>query len=100
MENLYELLEEAAHKVPTKGIVIVNNTVAMVNYKFLDCKLKTPLCSIVGREDEPTIRNNQHLWNNYFQKVSFHQLPGGHVLITKYHAELAKLIMNYIELHV
>ena len=72
----------------------------MVNYKFLDCKLKTPLCSIVGREDEPTIRNNQHLWNNYFQKVSFHQLPGGHVLITKYHAELAKLIMNYIELHV
>ena len=71
------------------------NTVAMVNYKFLDCKLKTPLCSIVGREDEPTIRNNQHLWNNYFQKVSFHQLPGGHVLITKYHAELAKLIMNY-----
>ena len=76
------------------------NTVAMVNYKFLDCKLKTPLCSIVGREDEPTIRNNQHLWNNYFQKVSFHQLPGGHVLITKYHAELAKLIMNYIELHV
>ena len=58
------------------------------------------LCSIVGREDEPTIRNNQHLWNNYFQKVSFHQLPGGHVLITKYHAELAKLIMNYIELHV
>ena len=26
------------------------NTVAMVNYKFLDCKLKTPLCSIVGRE--------------------------------------------------
>ena len=24
MENLYELLEEAAHKVPTKGIVIVN----------------------------------------------------------------------------
>ncbi|MGG6548744.1 UNVERIFIED_CONTAM: hypothetical protein NY100_25360, partial [Prevotella sp. 15_C9] len=33
------------------------NTVAMVNYKFLDCKLKTPLCSIVGREDEPTIRN-------------------------------------------
>ena len=76
------------------------NTVAMVNYKFLDCKLKTPLCSIVGREDEPTIRNNQHLWNNYFQKVSFHKLPGGHVLITKYHAELAKLIMNYIELHV
>ena len=26
MENLYELLEEAAHKVPTKGIVIVNNS--------------------------------------------------------------------------
>lgn len=26
MENLYELLEEAAHKVPTKGILIVNNS--------------------------------------------------------------------------
>lgn len=26
MENLYELLEEAVHKVPTKGIVIVNNS--------------------------------------------------------------------------
>lgn len=26
MENLYELLEEAAYKVPTKGIVVVNNS--------------------------------------------------------------------------
>lgn len=76
------------------------NTVAMVNYEFLDFKLKTSLCSIVGREDEPAIRNNQRLWNDYFQKVSFHELPGGHVLINKHHAELAKLITDYIESHV
>ncbi|MCR4769995.1 MAG: amino acid adenylation domain-containing protein [Bacteroidaceae bacterium] len=72
------------------------NTVAMVNYNFLNSKLKTPLCSIVGKEDEPTIRENQHLWNNYFPKVNFFELPGGHVLITKYHVELAELIMDYI----
>lgn len=76
------------------------NTVAMVHYEFLDFKLKTPLCSIVGREDEPTIRDNQPLWKDYFQKVSFHELPGGHVLITKYHVELAALVMKYIESHV
>lgn len=73
------------------------DTVAMVNYEFPDFKLKTSLCSIVGREDEPTIRNNQRLWNDYFQKVSFHESPGGHMLINKHHAELAKLIMDYIE---
>lgn len=76
------------------------NTVAMVHYEFLDFKLKTPLCSIVGREDEPTIRNNQSLWKDYFREVSFHELPGGHVLITKYHAELAALVTKYIESHV
>lgn len=76
------------------------DTVAMVNYKFLDFKLKASLCSIVGKEDEPAIRNNQCLWNDYFQKVSFHELPGGHVLINKHHAELAKLITDYIEGHV
>ena len=70
------------------------NTVAMVNYKFLDYKLNTPLCTIVGKEDEPTIRENQHLWNNYFHKVSFFELPGGHVLITKYHEQLAQLLME------
>jgi surfactin synthase thioesterase subunit len=68
----------------------------MVNYKFLDYKLNTPLCTIVGKEDEPTIRENQHLWNNYFHKVSFFELPGGHVLITKYHEQLAQLLMEVI----
>lgn len=76
------------------------NTVAMVHYEFLDFKLRTPLCSIVGREDEPTIRNNQSLWKDYFQKVALHELPGGHVLITKYHVELAELVMKYINSHV
>ncbi len=72
------------------------NTVAMVNYKFLHFKLNTPLCTIVGKEDEPTIREKQHLWRNYFQNVSFFELPGGHVLITKYHEELAQLLVNYM----
>ena len=76
------------------------NTVAMVNYRFLDFKLRTTLCSVVGKEDEPTIRSNQQLWENYFQQVDYNELPGGHVLITKYHVELANLVIKYIEKNV
>ncbi|HCC51063.1 MAG TPA: peptide synthetase, partial [Porphyromonadaceae bacterium] len=73
------------------------NTIAMVKYKFLNSKLKTPLCSIVGKEDEPAITKQQQLWNDYFNEVRYVELPGGHVLINKYHAELANVVIQFIK---
>ncbi|WP_329903573.1 non-ribosomal peptide synthetase [Porphyromonas pogonae] len=76
------------------------NTKAMVKYEFHNTKLKTPLYSIVGREEEPIIRENQELWKDYFQEIHFNELPGGHVLINKYHAELAQTVIRFTKANV
>ena len=51
MENLYELLEEAAHKVPTKGIVIVNNSQCDLFLTYSELREKSRKIAFILKSD-------------------------------------------------
>ena len=60
MENLYELLEEAVHKVPTKGIVIVNNSQCDLFLTYSELREKSKKIAFILKSAEFNLQMQQN----------------------------------------
>jgi polyketide synthase PksJ len=73
-----------------------SDTKSMLNYNFSEIRLKTPLLSIIGKDEEAAIKEHQNVWEKYFTHVEYATLPGGHLLIKDFHKELAGCMETFI----
>ncbi|MDR1115794.1 MAG: amino acid adenylation domain-containing protein [Tannerella sp.] len=73
-----------------------SDTKSMLNYNFPEIRLKTPLLSIIGKDEETAIKEHQDTWEKYFTHVEYATLPGGHLLIKNFHKELAGCVETFI----
>jgi surfactin synthase thioesterase subunit len=73
-----------------------SDTKSMLNYNFSEIRLKTPLLSITGEDEETAIKEHQNVWEKYFTHVEYATLPGGHLLIKDFHKELAECVEMFI----
>lgn len=68
----------------------------MLNYTFAEIRLNAPFLSIIGKDEEPAIKEHQNVWRKYFTHVEYTTLPGGHLLIKDFHPELAGCVETFI----